>query len=72
MKISNLRLLFNKDIDLCNNFTSLIKNITISTVNIDKTNALRIIERSNIKYELYRYDDSVREGRKVAEILNED
>lgn len=72
MKISNLRLLFNKSIDLCNNFTSLIKNITISTVNIDKTNALRIIERSNIKYELYRYDDSVREGRKVAEILNED
>lgn len=70
--MSNLRLLFNKNIDLCNNFTSLINNITISTVNIDKTNALRIIERSNIKYELYRYDDSVREGRKVADILNED
>ena len=36
--MSNLRLLFNKNIDLCNNFTSLINNITISTVNIDKTN----------------------------------
>ena len=39
---------------------------------IEKTNALRLLDEANIKYEINTYDENITNGNLIASILNED
>lgn len=39
---------------------------------MEKTNVMRILEQKKIKYNSYEYDNTITDGIKVAETLNED
>ncbi len=39
---------------------------------MQKTNAMRILDRNKIFYEVFEYDSEITNGERVAEILNED
>lgn len=39
---------------------------------MQKTNAMRILDKSKIEYEVFEYDSTITNGEKVAESLNEE
>lgn len=39
---------------------------------MQKTNAMRMLDRANVKYEVFEYDSQITSGEEVAETLGED